>query len=130
MTTLVSDRRAFSCISHVTRRLVLPILILVVSAHAGQSGSATWNLNPTSGDWNTAANWIPVTIPNGPNDTATFATSNTSDVSVSADTEVNGIVFGSGASAFTISPNPVATLTLSGTGIANNSGTIQNFVTT
>lgn len=130
MTTLVSDRRAFSCISHVTRRLVLPILILVVSAHAGQSGSATWNLNPTSGDWNTAANWIPVTIPNGPNDTATFATSNTSDVSVSADTEVNGIVFASGASAFTISPNPVATLTVSGTGIANNSGTIQNFVTT
>ena len=24
--------------------------------------SAQWNLNPVSGDWNTAANWTPTTI--------------------------------------------------------------------
>jgi hypothetical protein len=27
--------------------------------------SAQWNLNPISGDWNTAENWMPKTAPNG-----------------------------------------------------------------
>ena len=36
------------------------------------AGSATWNSNPVSNDWNTAANWTPATVPNGPEDIATF----------------------------------------------------------
>jgi len=36
------------------------------------------NLNPGSGDWNTAANWTPMTVPNGSADTATFALSSRS----------------------------------------------------
>ena len=58
--------------------------------------SAQWDLNPSSGDWNTAANWTPMTVPNGPADIATFAVSNTTNVSISANTEVNGITFTSG----------------------------------
>ena len=54
---------------------------------------------------------------------------NTTGVSISANTEVNGIVFNSGASAFTITASPTFTLTISGIGITNNSGTAQNFVT-
>ena len=78
-------------------RLTSTVLLLVVSSQAtGFAGSATWKANPTSGDWNTAANWMPPTIPNGPSDTATFAASNTTDVSLSANTEVNGIVFNAG----------------------------------
>jgi len=34
------------------------------------AGSATWELDPISGDWNTAANWTPNGVPNG---TAAFA---------------------------------------------------------
>jgi len=109
-------------------------IILLVSfalmVQDGVAGSATWNLNPASGDWNTAANWTPATIPNGSSDTASFAASNASDVSLSANTEVSGIVFDSGASAFTITPNPGTTLDITGTGITNNSGAIQNVVTT
>src|SRR5215813_9479155 len=45
-----------------------------------QAGSATWNLNPTSDDWNTAANWTPATVPNQPSDTASFATSDQTNV--------------------------------------------------
>ena len=30
------------------------------------AGSAQWDLDPISGDWNTAENWMPTTIPNGP----------------------------------------------------------------
>src|SRR4029453_12834390 len=39
-------------------------------------GGPTWNLNPASGDWNTASNWTPATVPNGPAYTATFDVSN------------------------------------------------------
>jgi hypothetical protein len=89
-------------------------------------GSAEWNLNPTSGDWNTAANWTPMTVPNGPADVATFALSNTTNVSISADTEVNGITFTSAATnPYTITTNPELTLTISGVGITNNSGIAQ-----
>jgi autotransporter-associated beta strand protein len=86
-------------------------------------------MSPATGDWNQAANWMPPTIPNGPLDTATFASSNRRGVSVSADTEVNGIAFNSGASAFTITARPSFRLTISGVGITNNSGSIENFVT-
>jgi autotransporter-associated beta strand protein len=112
---------------------LLPAFILMLTAHTSQAGSATWKASPNSGDWNTAANWTPRTIPDGPSDTATFATSNTTNVSISAlfpdFTEVNGIVFNQGASAFTITADPIAALHISGVGITNNSGSPQNFVT-
>jgi len=38
--------------------------------------SATWNANPVDNDWNNPANWTPNTVPNGPNDIATFGVSN------------------------------------------------------
>src|SRR5438128_2322085 len=102
-------------------------LVLVFALYA-QAGSATWNLRPTSGDWNTAANWTPATVPNGPSDTATFATSNKADVSLSADVEVSSIVFGVGASAYTITAPAQRLLAISGTGVQNNSGVVQHFV--
>src|SRR6266550_1335645 len=83
------------------RVLAAAILMLLLSAASTAfAGSATWNLNPTSGDWNTATNWTPATIPNGPADTATFDISNTTGVSILVNTEVNSIVFNAGASAF------------------------------
>jgi autotransporter-associated beta strand protein len=91
--------------------------------------SAQWHLDPISGDWNTAANWTPMGIPNGPADIATFGLSHTTNVSISANTEVNGITFTSAATnPYTITASAGLVLTLSGTGITNNSGTTQNFV--
>ncbi len=81
---------------------LLPALVLLFSLQPAYAGSATWNLNPTSGDWNTAANWTPATVPNAATDTATFATSNTTNVTQSAFTTLDGITFAPGASAFTI----------------------------
>jgi autotransporter-associated beta strand protein len=104
-------------------------LMLLLSVIA-RAGSATWDLNPGSGDWNTAANWTPMTVPNGSTDTATFALSNTTSVSISANTEVNGITFTAAATnPYTITASPGFTLTLTGAGITNNSGIAQNFVT-
>src|SRR5437764_9423301 len=111
---------------------VAMLLLLPLTVSSTFANSPTWKTNPATGDWNHAANWTPRTIPNGPSDTATFATSNTTNVFLSANTEVNGIVFNAGASAFTIISAPLSQgtvqLTIGGVGITNNSGITQNFV--
>src|SRR5690349_7589918 len=78
---------------------IFPVICLLSCLIAGHSfaGSATWSANPVSGDWNTAANWTPQTVPNGPNDVATFANSNVTRISFSANTEIGQIIFASGA---------------------------------
>jgi autotransporter-associated beta strand protein len=92
--------------------------------------SAQWDLDPILGDWNTATNWTPNGVPNGPADIATFGLSNTTDVSISANTEVNSITFTPAATnPYTITAGFGFTLTISGVGITNNSGITQRFVT-
>src|SRR5437868_11117061 len=115
--------------THITE--IFGALILMLCIQDGDAGSATWDLNPTSGDWNTATNWTPPTVPNGSADTATFALSNTTNVSISADTEVDGITFTPAAPGYTVtgSSQLFMNLTLNGAGITNNSGTTQKFVT-
>jgi autotransporter-associated beta strand protein len=103
-------------------------VVFMLSIQTIQADSASWSAAPASGDWNTANNWVPMTVPDGIADTATFVLSNTTGVSISANTEVNGVVFNGGASAFTITTSPMFTLTVSGLGITNNSGIAQNFV--
>ena len=93
--------------------------------------SAQWDLDPISGDWDTADNWTPNGVPNGPGDVATFGLSNTTNVSLSGpgNTEVNSIIFTPAATnPYTITANQ-RRLAISGVGIVNNSGIIQNFVT-
>jgi autotransporter-associated beta strand protein len=103
-------------------------LMLLLPAVA-YPNSTQWDLDPISGDWNTAANWTPMGVPNGPADIATFGLSNTTDVSISASTDVNAIVFTAAATnPYTITASPGLTLTISGVGIMNNSGITQNFV--
>jgi hypothetical protein len=104
-------------------------LILLVPS-ATYAIDAQWNLDPISGDWNTAANWTPNDVPNGPADVATFGLSNTTNVSISTNTEVNSLVFTSGAAnPYTITSRSNLTLTISGAGIINNSGIAQHFLT-
>jgi autotransporter-associated beta strand protein len=104
------------------------LLIIVLLAAQAEAGSSTWSSAPASGNWNTSTNWAPATVPNGPSDVATFQTSNTLAVSLSADAEVSAIVFNAGANAFTFTAPPTFTLTVSGSGVTNNSGVQQNFV--
>ncbi len=108
-------------------RPALFALLLLGSAGAAFGGSATWDLNPATNNWNTAVNWTPDTVPNGP-DTATFALSNKANISITAATAVDGIVFESGASAFTITVAAPVSLFISGVGVTDNSGVTQNFV--
>jgi len=103
------------------------LVFMLLAAATAFGDSAMWNLNPTDGDWRTAANWTPATVPNGPNDTATFGVSNITGVSLELcelDIEVNGIVFDAGASAFTLTVENncsfVEDLIFSGVGVTNN----------
>ena len=109
---------------------ILAVAISVLVPIVAHAGSATWDLNPGSGTWNTAANWTPMIVPNGPADIATFALSNTTNVSISANTEVNAITFTPAATnPYTITASATWTLRITGTGITNNSGRTQHFIT-
>jgi len=110
-------------------RLAL-VTLICLGLHAAYAGSATWNLDPVDNNWNNPENWTPNTVPNGPADVATFDHSNMTHVSISAGTEVNAITFNPGANAFTITVSPTLILTVSGSGIVNNSGILQNFIAT
>src|SRR5215813_569754 len=107
------------------------VLMLPLStASSSFAGSATWKASPANREWFNMNNWVQGTIPNAPGDTATFASSNRTNIDIFAfDMELNGIVFNPGASAFTISTNFTAhpTINISGRGITNNSGVVQNF---
>src|SRR4030095_16893 len=127
-TTSISTNYSLCC----DRRMkslfpVVYVLLCLIAAHSF-AGSATWNANPTSGDWNTAANWTPAVVPNGPTDIATFASSSLTNLSISAGIEGDKIVFCSGAAAFAINNTLAVGLTISGAGVTNNSGVLQNFV--
>jgi hypothetical protein len=106
---------------------VLLMLLRVSFTHAG---SATWEFHPRNNSWNQTFNWTPETVPDGPADVATFDAS--SKRIISQDTfnaiELSEIVFTPSASAFTIQTATNAPFTISGTGITNNSGIVQNFV--
>jgi autotransporter-associated beta strand protein len=72
-----------------------------------------------------------MTVPNGPSDTATFGFSNITDIGISANTEVSGMTFTADATnAYSIyidgSVTRDLTLTISGSGITNNSGSTPN----
>ena len=108
--------------------IIAAALLFLAAQRHSLAGSATWAINPTSGDWNTAANWTPQTVPNSSSDIATFALSNQKQVGISAITEVGGINFNQGADAFAISSPPGSPLKLSGSGIVNSSGKLQTFL--
>src|SRR4051794_16407617 len=107
--------------------LILTITTLFTST--AFSDSAVWLTTALNNDWNAATNWNPSTIPNGPADIATFGTSNITAVAISANTEVDQINFNQFASAFTITASPSTSLSITGSGVTNNAGTSQTFVT-
>ena len=109
--------------------LILPSCLFACALPSAHGGSAAWDLNPATENWNNASNWTPATVPDGPSDVATFGVSNSTAVNILRSVEVSAIDFTAGASAFTISVRPNATLTISGPGVSSGSGIGQNFAT-
>ena len=104
------------------------VIFIMAASRLIYAGSATWNLNPVSNDWNTPANWTPETVPNGQNDVATFGVSNVTNISISSPIIVNTIVYSPGASSFTVTAPATTSLTLGGAGVQNDSGLTQDLV--
>jgi len=129
--TLAQPSRSY--VVQMLRNGVLVVLVAVclgtVAAHAQD---ATWLATPVSGNWNTAANWTPATVPTG---TATFGASNTTTITFSTTfTSVGTLQFNAGAPAYSfnasgsfIFPNSLA---ITGTGIVNNSSNSPTFSVT
>jgi len=108
--------------------LWLSALLMLLGVNLAHADSATWNLNPISGDWNTAENWTPNTVPNSETDVATFGTSAVTEVSLTNTMiDLGSMVFNPGANGFTIT-GADAGLDFFGDGIINDSGEIQQFV--
>jgi len=111
---------------------VFSLLSCLIAANS-LAGSATWSSNPISGDWNTAENWMPNTVPNSPTDVATFETSAVTDVSiVGVKDDVGSVVFNPGADSFSLNVSGVfgqslGYLNFDGDGVVNNSGKTQQF---
>lgn len=99
------------------------------NAPLAHAGSATWQQNPATGNWNMPTNWTPATVPNGATDVATFASSTKTNVSVTSGITLDSIVFQPDASPFTINTSSeFAIILISGVGVVNNSSLAQNFV--
>lgn len=95
---------------------------------AAMAADATWSSGATSGDWDTAANWLPAAVPGSAGDTASFAGSAITAISLGTATELGSITFEAGADAYTISRSERHSLILSGAGVINNSAVTQRFV--
>jgi autotransporter-associated beta strand protein len=101
--------------------------VALLAALPARAQDATWQLNPGTADYNTAANWTPATVPTG---TAFFGATNVPNLTFSsAATGVGGWMFNAGAPAYTFTLGANALL-FNGAGIVINAGsvTINNLV--
>ena len=112
--------------SNLVRGFIGAALVLLTLQRSSLAGSATWSSNPTSGDWNTAANWVPNVVPNGTSDTATFGSSSLTDVTNTLIIDLDSLVFEPGAPHYAITT--LDNIRLYGNGVVNNSEVTQSFV--
>jgi autotransporter-associated beta strand protein len=110
------------------RVLFIALFLLVTTSIRAPAVDGIWLPDPGSGDWNTGTNWSTSPLaPVNPSDTATFNTSATTSLTLSANVAVESITFNPRASSFTIDTNGHE-LDLGGAGIVDNSGTTQTIL--
>src|ERR1044071_9842195 len=111
------------------RFFVAAALLFSAAQRQSLAGSATWDQNPLSGDWNTPGNWTPQTVPNSETDVATFGASNVTNLSITnARISLASAAFNSGAPPYTLTIQ-IYNLLFYGAGIVNNSGSVQSITT-
>ena len=116
---LVSFRTRLKRILLATSSTALLTVFWTASAQA-----QTWLATPGSGDWNTAANWNPATVPNSTTADVVFGTSTQNSVSLSSGVAVSTITF-NGTTAYTVDLNGQL-MVVHGAGFSNTSGLAQN----
>jgi subtilase-type serine protease len=113
---------------HRIRRHVATLLAGVCLAPLGAyAQDATWLINPASGNFNSASNWTPATVPTG---TAFFGTSTQTSLNFSSNTTLGGFTFNADAPGYAFGvggSGPSVSLTFNGAGIVNNSPNTPQF---
>jgi autotransporter-associated beta strand protein len=112
------------------RLMRIPILVgalLGLATAQLNARTETWSASATSGDWSTPENWIPARVPDSAFDTATFDTSDITEITLSEWVTAAACVFTENADAFELSMGKEF-LSLVGDGIVNNSPVTQNVV--
>jgi hypothetical protein len=111
-----------------TYLLTTAAAVALLAAMPAYAQDATWSQTPGSGDFNTAANWNPPTVPTG---TAFFGTSNTTSITFQpfTTTSVGTLQFNPDAPAysFATSPGIFTSISITGAGIVNNSSNAPTF---
>src|SRR5262245_61299340 len=109
-----------------THLLTTTAAVALLAAMPARAQDATWSTTPGSGDFNTAANWTPASVPTG---TAFFGPSTITSLSFApgATNTLAGFTFNAGAPAYSFSLAPSSTLTFTGAGIVNNSSNAPSF---
>jgi len=109
--------------------LTTTAVVALFTAMPARAQDATWLLNPGTSNFNTAANWTPATVPTG---TAFFGASNTTSIAFQAftTTSIGTLQFNPGAPAysFTTENGFSTSISITGTGIVNNSSNAPTFV--
>lgn len=96
-----------------------------VTPTTARAQDATWQSAPASGDFKSAANWTPATVPLG---TATFGSSATTAISLSAPaTSLGGFSFAAGAPTYSFTIKSGQTLGLTGNGVVGASANAPVF---
>ncbi|CAN5420088.1 hypothetical protein BH20VER3_BH20VER3_06590 [soil metagenome] len=96
-------------------------VFLASSLFAAPHPESKWRPEPTNGDWNLAANWVPG-VPNAENAQALFNFSTVTNITTSS-TLLHSINFEPGASEFTFD----GIFTFNAGGVLNSSGVMQTF---
>jgi autotransporter-associated beta strand protein len=103
--------------------------VALLAALPARAQDATWLVNPGSGNFNTAANWTPPTVPTG---TAFFGPSNTTSITFQpfTTTSIGTLQFNPGAPAYSFSTFPAlfTSISITGAGIVNGSSNAPTFI--
>jgi autotransporter-associated beta strand protein len=103
--------------------------VALLAALPARAQDATWLVNPGSGNFNTAANWSPPTVPTG---TASFGASNTTSIAFQAftTTSVGTLQFNPGAPAysFTTENGFSTSISITGAGVVDSSSNAPTFI--
>jgi autotransporter-associated beta strand protein len=102
------------------RSVLLATSALMAAAVPATAQNAAWNSTGT-GDFNTASNWTPNTVPTG---TASFGTSIQNNVSFSASTTIGGWTLAPGASNYNFTIGSTFVVTFSVAGVVLNGGSV------
>jgi fibronectin-binding autotransporter adhesin len=106
--------------------LFLVITISTFILGSGMANAQTYTWTGATSTWESAANWGGAGFPQNASDAGNFGPTGNTTPTISSAITVGNLTFGTGAQQYTVGIS-AGSLTLSGTGIVNNSFVAQNF---